>query len=149
MGGSEGEIRFMKILIDTNILVDVALERQPFFVDSDYILGLVEERAIEGFIAASSVSDLFYILRKSKGKKLAIQFLQTIFLFCQIATVDNAVIRQALMQNWDDFEDAIQYETAIASNLDGIVTRNPKDFSEATIPIFIPSKLIETIEGLK
>jgi predicted nucleic acid-binding protein len=65
----------MKILIDTNIFVDVALERHPFFVDSDYIIGLVEERAIEGFIAASSVSDLFYILRKSKGKKLAIQFL--------------------------------------------------------------------------
>jgi predicted nucleic acid-binding protein len=139
----------MNILIDTNIIVDVALIREPFFTDSDRILIFCEQGNVQGYIAASTFGDLYYILRKARGRDWTLLFLRRLIIFCQIATVDNAVIRQALMQNWDDFEDAIQYEIAIASNLDGIVTRNPKDFSEATIPIFIPSKLIETIEGLR
>ena len=66
-------------------------------------------------ISASTFSDLFYILRKNKGKSLAIDFLRHIVSFCQIATVDDAVIRQALAGNFKDFEDAIQYNAAIAS----------------------------------
>ena len=97
-------------------------------------------------ISASTFSDLFYILRKNKGKSLAIDFLRHIVSFCQIATVDDAVIRQALAGNFKDFEDAIQYNAAIASQLDGIVTRNPTDFIDTTIPVYTPQKLIETME---
>ncbi len=59
--------------------------------------------------------------------------------------MDNEVIRQALDLNYKDFEDAIQYSVAIASQLDGIVTRNPKDYTNKKILIFTPQKLIETI----
>ena len=136
----------MKILIDANVLIDVALEREPFFRDSDRILALSEQKTLTGYISASSFSDLFYILRKNKGKSLAIDFLRHIVSFCQIATVDDAVIRQALAGNFKDFEDAIQYNAAIASQLDGIVTRNPTDFIDTTIPVYTPQKLIETME---
>ena len=136
----------MKILIDANVLIDVALEREPFFRDSDRILALSEQKTLTGYISASTFSDLFYILRKNKGKSLAIDFLRHIVSFCQIATVDDAVIRQALAGNFKDFEDAIQYNAAIASQLDGIVTRNPTDFIDTTIPVYTPQKLIETME---
>jgi predicted nucleic acid-binding protein len=139
----------MKILIDANVLIDVALEREPFFSDSDRILALSEQKTLIGYVSASSFSDLFYILRKNKGKSLALDFLRHIVSFCQIATVDDAVIRQALAGDFKDFEDAIQYIAAIASQLDGIVTRNPKDFTNTTIPIYTPQKLIEAVEAIQ
>jgi hypothetical protein len=71
--------------------------------------------------------------------------LRHIVSFCQIATVDDAVIRQALAGDFKDFEDAIQYNAAIASQLEGIVTRNPKDFTDTTIPIYTPTQLFEII----
>jgi predicted nucleic acid-binding protein len=139
----------MKILIDANVLLDVALERQPFFKDSDHILALCEQKTLTGYVSASSFSDLFYILRKSKGKSLAIDFLRNIVSFCAIATVNDSIIRQALAGDFKDFEDAIQYNAAIASQLDGVVTRNPQDFTNSTIPVFTPEKLIETIDELQ
>ncbi|MDS3860590.1 PIN domain-containing protein [Thermosynechococcaceae cyanobacterium BACA0444] len=139
----------MKILIDANVLLDVALEREPFFNDSDCILALCEQKTLIGYVSASSFSDLFYILRKSKGKSLALDFLRHIVSFCQIATVDDAIIRQALTGNFKDFEDGVQYEAATASQLDGIVTRNPKDFTDRTVPIYTPQKLIEANEVAK
>jgi predicted nucleic acid-binding protein len=139
----------MKILIDANVLLDVALEREPFFSDSDRILALSEQKTLIGYVSASSFSDLFYILRKSKGKSLALDFLRHIVSFCQIATVDDSVIRQALAEDFKDFEDAIQYTAAIASQLDGIVTRNPQDFTDQTIPIYTPQNLIAAIEVAK
>jgi predicted nucleic acid-binding protein len=63
--------------------------------------------------------------------------------------VDVALIRQALARDFKDFEDAIQYNAAIASQLDGVVTLNVKDFTDTTIPIYTPQKLIETIEETK
>ena len=115
----------MKILIDANVLIDVALEREPFFRDSDRILALSEQKTLTGYISASSFSDLFYILRKNKGKSLAIDFLRHIVSFCQIATVDDAVIRQALAGNFKDFEDAIQYNAAIASQFSNSHFKTP------------------------
>lgn len=139
----------MKILIDTNIIVDVALIREPFFADSDRILVFSEQGSIQDYVSAATFGDLYYILRKSRGKDWTLQFLRRLVTFCAIATVDDAVIRQALAGNFKDFEDGIQYSAAIASQLDGIVTRNPKDFTDTTIPIYAPQKLIEAIEVAK
>ncbi len=137
----------MKILIDTNIIVDVALIRQPFFDDSDRILVFSEQGSLQGYISAATFGDLYYLLRKSRGKDWTLRFLRRLATFCQIATVDDAVIRQALAGDFKDFEDAIQYNAAIASQIDGIVTRNPTDFVNTVIPIFTPQKLIEVIGG--
>ncbi len=97
----------MKVLLDTNIIVDVALERQPFFGDSETVLSFVEQGQIEGYISASSFGDLYYIIRKDKGKDLTLEFLRNIITFCQVATVDSTAINMALTVNFRDFEDAI------------------------------------------
>jgi predicted nucleic acid-binding protein len=132
----------VKVLLDTNIVVDVALERQPFVENSEAVISLVEQRQIEGYISASSFGDLYYIIRKEKGRELALEFLREIVTVCQICTVDTAAINIALSTNFRDFEDAIQYSTAVVNQLDGIVTRNPQDFP-VTIPrILTPDQLI-------
>lgn len=88
MGVSEREAQPVKVLIDTNILVDVALDRDPFFDQSEQIVRLAEQKQIEGYISASTFSDLYYIIRRVKGRDWTLQFLQQMSAICQIATVD-------------------------------------------------------------
>ncbi|MEG4883125.1 PIN domain-containing protein [Microcoleus sp. K1-B6] len=132
----------MKILIDTNIIVDVALDREPFFAESDRILTLVEEGQIQGYVSASTFSDLYYIIRRDRGRDWTLDFLRQLATFCQVATVDNSVISMALTCNFKDFEDAIQYSTAVINRIDAIVTRNPRDFPVNTPRILTPNQLI-------
>ncbi|MEK0192886.1 MAG: PIN domain-containing protein [Oscillatoriales cyanobacterium] len=135
----------MKILLDTNIILDIALERQPFFAESEQVLSLVEQGELEGYISASTFSDLYYIIRKAKGRDSTLEFLRYIDTFCQVATVDNSVILMALGSNFKDFEDAIQYSTAVINQIDAIVTRNPRDFPVTTPRIVTPNQLIQEL----
>ena len=135
----------MKVLLDTNIIIDIALERQPYFTNSETIFAFVEQGQIEGYISASTISDLYYIIRKQKGRDLTIEFLQEILTFCQIATVNQAVITMAFTTNFKDFEDAIQYSTAVVNQLDAIITRNPQYFPVVTLRILTPDQLIEDL----
>ena len=135
----------MKVLIDTNIIVDVALDREPFFTESDRILTLVEEGTIQGYISASTFSDLYYIIRRDKGRDWTLDFLRQLATFCQVATVDNAVISMSLTSTFKDFEDAIQYSSAIVNQIDAIVTRNPRDFPVTAPRIVTPDRLIQEL----
>ena len=136
----------MKVLIDTNIVVDAALERQPFYLESQKTLSFAYHQQIEGYISASTVSDLYYIIRKVKGRPLTLEFLQGIVTFCSITAVDQSVIAMALTVNFKDFEDSIQYSTAITHQMDAIVTRNPKYFINASnLKILTPHQLIQTL----
>ena len=135
----------MKVLIDTNIIVDVALDREPFYAESDRILTFVEEAQIQGYVSASTFSDLYYIIRRDKGRDWTLDFLRQLATFCQVAKVDNSVISMALASNFKDFEDAIQYSSAIVNQIDAIVTRNPRDFPVTTPRIVTPNQLIEEL----
>lgn len=136
----------MKVLLDTNVILDFALERHPWFADSEQIIYFAEQKQIIGYVSASTISDLYYIIRKSKSKELALEFLLNLSIFCQIAAVDSSVISMALNTNFKDFEDAIQYSTAMINSLDVIVTRNPQDFAVAIPKILTPSQLIEEVD---
>ncbi|MGK7948802.1 MAG: type II toxin-antitoxin system VapC family toxin [Xenococcaceae cyanobacterium] len=136
----------MKVLFDTNIILDFALERQPWFVNSEQIIYFAEQQQILGYVSASTISDLYYIIRKITGKELALEFVVNLTTICQVAAVDSSVISMALNVNFKDFEDAIQYSTAIVNNLDAIVTRNPQDFPVQIPKILTPSQLIRVVE---
>ncbi len=133
----------MKILIDTNIIVDVALERQAYLEESEQVLFLVEQGRFQGYISASTFSDLYYIIRKQKGREWTMEFLQKLLTYCQIATVNDEAIRVALSANFADFEDAIQYGTAVVNQLEVIVTRNPQDFPVETPRIMTPRQVLQ------
>jgi len=135
----------VKVLLDTNIIVDVAIEREPFFGDSEQVLTFVEEGRIEGYISASTFGDLYYIIRRDKGRNMALELLSNIATFCQVATVDRAAITMALTANFRDFEDAIQYGTARVNQLDAIITRDVADFPVTTPRIITPAQLIQEL----
>ncbi|NMG07557.1 PIN domain-containing protein [Brasilonema sp. UFV-L1] len=135
----------MKVLLDTNIIVDVALDRDPFFTNSEQVLARVERQEIQGYLSASTFSDLYYIIRKVKGHTWTLQFLQRMTTLCQVATVDNTTINMALTTTFKDFEDAIQYSTAVLNRLYAIITRNPGDFPVTTPRIITPEQLIQEL----
>ncbi|MBH8563825.1 PIN domain-containing protein [Nostoc sp. CENA67] len=135
----------MKVLLDSNVILDVALERQPFFSNSETVVSFVENGQIEGYICAASFGDIYYIIRKEKGRNLALEFLREIVTFCRIATVDSTAINVALTTNFRDFEDVIQYSTAVLNHLDAIITRNPADFPVTSPRIITPEELIQEL----
>ncbi len=109
------------------------------------MLALVEQSQIIGYISATTFSDLYYIIRKERGREWTIKFLRQLATFCQIASVDDASIQMALNSNMKDFEDAIQYCVASLNNLEAIITRNPKDFDNISLRVLTPSQLIQTL----
>ena len=114
----------MKILVDTNVLIDFFAQREPFFADSEKIFELCQKDIIEGVIAVHSIVNMSYILRKSytldELKKI---FLRLCKLF-QVESIDLEKILHAIeTPNFKDFEDCLQMQCAVSSNVDYIVTR--------------------------
>jgi len=135
----------MKILLDTNIILDFALIREPFYDLADQIFNLIEQQKVEGYISATTFTDIYYILRKPRGKEWTLAFLSRLINICKIASVDDTTIRAALNEHYIDFEDDIQYHTAKRHQLDAIVTRNTKDYPTTSLAILSPENLLEII----
>lgn len=117
----------------------------PFFEESDQVLAIVEQQKVEGYVSASTFSDLYYIIRKERRREWTLDFLRRLATICRIATVNEAAIAIALTANFTDFEDAIQYSSAIINHLDAIVTRKPQDYINATLRILTPTQLIQQL----
>jgi predicted nucleic acid-binding protein len=145
MGCLTGEAQPVKALIDTNVIIDYALERHPFWSSSEKIFLLIEQRQLVGYVSASTFGDLYYIIRKQRGHDWTLDFLTRLAQFCQVATVNQTVITTALTAQFKDFEDAIQYAAAWDSQVDVIVTRNPQDFVVNTPRVITPDRLIQEL----
>ena len=136
----------MKIMIDTNIILDVLLEREPFYEYSKAILELCEKRKIHGFISASSATDIFYLVGKAlSSTEAAYDALGEILNIVKILTVTNDDVNKAFLQKAKDFEDCLLATCAKSNNCDAIITRNKKDFMTFGITLFSPEEFIENI----
>ena len=136
----------MKILIDTNILIDFFARREPFFGDAVKIFELCQKEIVEGSIAAHSIVDMAYILRKNftldELKKIFLR-LCTIF---KVEAIDVEKILRAIDDNeFKDFEDCLQMQCAVSFDADYIVTRNVRDFKDSKVPVVTPVELIEEL----
>ena len=110
--------------------------------DSVPVWRAVETKQVTGFLAAHSLTTLFYLTAKQIGHQRATAVLHKTLQVFSVASVDEQVIRQALAWGWRDFEDAVQMATAVHANLDYLVTRNPKDFETRPIPVLQPAHLL-------
>ena len=135
------------ILIDSNILLDVMATRQPFFETSSKVIETLKDKDITGYVSASSITDIYYIARRElKDKELVIQLIKDILKFIKIATVSEDEINKALELEWSDFEDAVQYSTALLNQMDYIITRNAKDFKSSEVPAISPEDFFALLE---
>ena len=118
----------IKALIDTNIIIDIALQREPFYLDAIQVFNKINEQKISAFISASAITDIFYILKKSNGKDKTLAFLKELLEVIDVASVNKSNILHALYSGWNDFEDAVQAQVAIENGFEIIITRNPQDY---------------------
>lgn len=135
----------MKIMCDTNIIIDVLLEREPFTEDSCKVLSLCEEHKIDGFISASSITDIYYLVRKyTHSTDLAYKAVGKLLEIVKVCSVANSDVLTAFQQKAKDFEDCLMATCAKSIRCDYIITRNKKDFQEFDIPLLTPSELLQT-----
>ncbi len=128
----------MKIFIDTNILLDVFLERPPAYDASASIWGIAESGKADVYISAISFNNIHYIIRKHIGRECAQHAVEVLNANFSLAPLVQDVITKAIMAKLPDFEDSIQFFSALSIGADCIVTRNAKDFPQDVIPIFTP-----------
>lgn len=134
----------MKLLIDTNVILDVLLKREPFYKTGAVLLKLSERKDIQEFVSASAVTDIFYIANRTMKNKAAVrELLCKLLQVVSVAVVSEDEIHKALELEWNDFEDSVQYSVALLSNMDAIVTRNINDYEQSDIPVLTPDKVVK------
>ncbi len=134
----------MKILVDTNVLMDYLVGREPFYDTSAKIIKACSDNQIDGYMAAYSVPTLFYLLRKEFSEGDRRKILCMLCKIIDIVKIEAEQILSALGRNdFKDLEDCIQDECAISINADYIVTRNVKDFSSSRVKAIRPVDFIE------
>ncbi len=137
----------MRVLLDTNIILDFFLEREPFFLDASELFNAIANRQIEGFITASGVTDIFYICRRqTQNLEQSRQILTTTLALLSICPVNREILETALKSSLADFEDAVQIACAEAQNLEAIITRNPLDFQTVNVPVMSATQMMEQLK---
>ena len=120
----------MRILLDTNIILDIALKREPHFTYSAQAFKAIDNRVVFWFVTATTITDIYYIAKREKGHQIALDFIGNLI---DIIGIDKNIIIKSLASQISDFEDAIQSISSLFNNIDYIITRNQKDFSKSDI----------------
>jgi len=132
----------MKVLLDTNVVLDVLLMRQPWVAHSQLVWAACDEGRIQGHIAAITPPNIFYIVRKLVDAGRARECVKICLEAFGVLNLDQASLRDALNRNGADFEDDIHVACASACGIDAIITRDPRGFAGAPMPIFDPATFL-------
>ena len=135
-----------QVFMDTNIVIDFLANRQPFAMDAAKIFDLAVNGKVRIFIAAVSYNNIYYILRQSMSGIATLKLLGELADMTEITDVTAVIIRQSLKTDFKDYEDAIQYHSALSIvDLDFIVTRNTKDFKKSTLAVLTPAEALASL----
>ena len=138
----------MKVLFDTNIILDVLLDRKPFSEHASHLMAKVERSELNGFLCATTVTTIHYLLSKNLDKEKAMTSINSIVALFEVASVNRLVIENALRSKFTDFEDSVLHEAARHAGAEYIITRNVKDFKNTKIPAFTPTEFLNMLESL-
>ena len=134
------------VLIDTNIFIDVLQDSIPFTDNSQAVIGLVTQKKIKGAVAAHSITNLWYILRKTHSDEERRNYLLSLFEIFDVVSIDkNRLVAALENSNFKDFEDCLQDECAYAINADYIITRDAKDFESSMVKALTPEEFLENL----
>lgn len=137
----------MRLMIDTNILLDVLIHRDDFYENSKAVLKLCEDRFAQGFVSASAITDIFYITRKALGStEDTYRIVGSILNIVKILTVTNEDVMNAFQMKAKDFEDCLMATCAKSNKCDCIVTRNKKDFLTFGVTLYSPEALLQLFD---
>lgn len=135
------------VLVDTNIFIDVLQDRIPFTDNSQAVIGLVSQKKIKGAVAAHSITNLWYILRKTHSDEERRNYILSLFELFDVVSIDkNRLVAALEKSDFKDFEDCLQDECAYAINADYIITRNAKDFESSIVKALTPEAFLESVK---
>lgn len=134
-----------KVFLDTNIVIDFLGEREYFYESSARVLTLADQKRIKIYTTSNTISTGYYLISKYENSNIALEKIRKFKLLCSISIMNDEVIDKAIISDFKDFEDAIQYFSAVATDCDVIITRNEKDFKNALIPILNAESFLQTI----
>lgn len=138
----------LTILIDTNVLIDFLIDREPFTKNAGEIIKKSQDKVINAYLAAHSITNIFYILRKIYSVTERKQRLLDLCRIISVVNIGYELVLNALSNNdLDDVEDCLQAECANVIKADYIVTRNIKDFSYSKVPVILPENLLKLLES--
>ena len=135
-----------KIFLDTNVILDLLLERDPWDHNAALLFSMADRKDVEIQCCSLSFSTAIYLMQKLKYSRKEIVYKLTIMKsLCIVTTIDGLIIDRVLQSDFDDLEDALQHYSALANGANVIITRNKKDFSEASIPVMTPTEFLDTV----
>ncbi len=132
----------MKVMVDTNVVLDLLLAREKFVENAARIFGMIERSEIDGCVCATTITTIDYLLNHSMSKSQSRKHLHRLVEIFEIASVNRSVIEEALSSKISDFEDAVLAHAGILAGVDLIITRNLKDFKKSSV------KAVDPIEFL-
>jgi predicted nucleic acid-binding protein len=133
------------MLLDTNVILDVLLQRQPWLSEAQQVWQAIDNRLLNGYISANSLTDIFYVTRKMANLKVAYDSIQICLDAFEICIVDRAALTLALSFSGNDFEDNLQISCATLNNIDYIVTRDKAGFALSPIPAITPAEVLQQL----
>lgn len=134
-----------RVLLDINVVLDVLATREPFADEAEAVLRQVEAGAIEGLVAAHTVTTLHFLLAKHLSKAKIRKVLTDLLHVVRVVPVDEDRIRHALSMNWADFEDAVQAACAEKAEAEYIVTRDKRGFRKSPVRVVTPAELLALV----
>lgn len=141
----------MKVLLDTNVIVDILQRREPMFTASSKVITAIAANQLQGYVTSKEIADIHYFSRKQfagqeSADKKARQVIVGLLQLINIVDTTGEDCQKALTIENNDYEDAIMISSAVRSNMDWIITRNPKHFKASPIPIYSPEELLELLK---
>ncbi len=132
----------MKILLDTNIVLDLLLEREPYFKGAKELFILAETKKLKAYLSASSITTIHYLTMKTLNKKEADKIIEMLLEIFLVTPLDKTVFIEAIYNNGTDFEDSVIYSSAFNSNIDYIITRDKKGFKNSKVKTIDPNSFL-------
>ena len=140
----------MNVLVDTNVVLDVLMKRQLFYDDSLAIFQLADMERIRGYLSATSMTNIFYLLRKARySSDETYRMMDELSALFMVAPVSESTIADALALRWKDFEDAVQFVAARENGAAYIITRNTQDFSSGFIKAVMPEDFVQIVADIE
>lgn len=135
----------MKVFLDTNIVIDYLSKRKPFGEKACliFLLGQEPESEVELCISALSFTTIYYVLRRESSHQKLLGLLEDLRSLVMVLPADDEIIGKAIKSDFADFEDAVQYYTALSAGSDFIITRNVKDYAMAEVPVLAPEDFLK------
>ena len=133
-----------RLFLDNNIIIDFLGERNPFYLPAARIMSLADKGEVELFASSLSFATTFYLLAKYEPAEIVKEKLKKFLIVCSVCNVDESTVKKALVSDFKDFEDAMQYYSALAVKTNVIITRNAKDFKEAQLSVMSAEEYLLT-----